>query len=243
LKLQNIRDKRAATSLCERIYQISFATPIFPKTELENKDKSLSASNLGSIIDDLSSEEILKISGEEIDVRNRLALAEILMKAGRSADTLSELLSWKEFEQFCRNVLEANRFEVRSNVRFTISKKRYEIDLVAAKWPHLLFIDCKHWRPKGRSGYVKAALKQRIRMNAALKKESVIGIRTKVSLSSFQRLSLIVSLADVTTLSLEETPVVPIFKFNSFLNGLDQFYDDMADATREGSVLENWIDT
>ncbi len=229
--------------MCERIFQISFTKPKFPENELESKLKNFDGSNLPRIIADLSAEGILKLSGVEIEVRNRIGLAEILMKAGRSAETLSELLSWREFERFCRNVLEANGFHVRSNVRFTRGKKRYEIDLVAAKRPYLLFVDCKHWRPGGKSEYRKAALKQRLRMQAALKKESVLGIRAGTSLSSFQQLSLIVCLADVTTRSFEETPVVPIFRFNNFLIGLDQFYDELSRASLGGNVLENWIDS
>jgi len=236
-------DRRAAISICERIFQISFKKPRFLKTELESKDKNFDGSNLRGTLDALSSEGVIKHLDKEIEVRNRIGLAEILMKAGRSAETLSELLSWREFERFCRNVLEANGFSVRSNIRFTLDKQRYEIDLVAAKRPHILFVDCKHWRPGGKSRYMKAALKQRLRMQAALKKESVIGIRDDNSLSSFQRLSLIVSLADVSTMSFRETPVVPIFKFNSFLIGLDQFYDELSVESLRGSALENWIDS
>lgn len=235
-------DLRAATSICERVFQISFKTPRFPKTALENKGKSLGASNLRKIIDDLSSEGILQLSGGEIEVRNRIGLAEILIKTGRPPDTLSQFLSWREFERFCRAVLEANGFEVRSNIRFTLNKRRHEIDLIAAKRPFLLFIDCKHWRPGARSSYIKAAQKQRLRMEAALKKESVIGIKAELRLSNLQRLSLIVSLADVTTPSFQQTPVVPIFRFNSFLIGLDLFYHVLSDESVGGGLLENWID-
>ncbi len=176
-------------------------------------------------------------------MKNRLRLAEILSKAGRSAESLSKSLSWKEFEGFCRNVLEANGYLVRSNIRFMRDKKRYEIDLIAVKSPYLLFIDCKHWRPGARSEYKMAAYKQRIRMEAALEKGSVIGINWEAGLTSLQRLSLIVSLADVTDLSFEGIPVVSIFRFNSFLMSLDQFWDQLNTQLIGAGVLENWIDS
>jgi Holliday junction resolvase-like predicted endonuclease len=239
--VQNVRDRIAAASICERIFQISLKKTRFPEGELEGKHHN--GANLGGILDDLSSDGILKHSGDEIEVINRLGLAEILVKSGRSVEALSQLLGWREFERFCRKVLEANGFDVRSNIRFTVNKKRHEIDLVAAKRPYLLFIDCKHWRPGAKSRYVKAALKQRFRMEAALKKESVLGLGAETSLSSFQRFSLIVSLADVTTQWSQTTQVVPIFRLNSFLTGLDQFCDELSIESLGGSVLENWVNS
>ncbi len=173
-------------------------------------------------------------------MRNRLRLAELLLKAGGSAESLSKLLSWREFERFCRNVLEENGFRVRSNVRFKRGAKRYEIDLVAVKSPYLLFVDCKHWKPGVRAGYKEAARKQRVRMEAALEKESPIGINWEPGLSGLQRISLIVSLADVTDLSFEGMPVVPIFRFNSFLMGLDQFWGQFSIQSIGDSSLEDW---
>ena len=240
---QDVTEGRTRASVCERIFQISFEKPKFPTRELEIRDKNFDAENLRRVIDDLSSEGIIELSGNEIEVRNRISLAEILVKAGRSVETLSARLSWREFERFCKNVLEENGFQVRSNLRFTQNRKRYEIDLVAAKRPYLLFIDCKHWRPGGRSRYLKAAQKQQLRMEAALKEESVIDIRAETRLSNFQRMSLIVSLGDVRANSFQAIPVVSIFRFNNFLMGLDQFVDELNVARQGGHVLEDWIDS
>ena len=242
-RVQDVTEGRTRASVCERIFQISFEKLKFPARELEITELNFDGENLRRVINDLSSEGIIQLLGKEIEVRNRISLAEILVKAGRSAESLSARLSWREFERFCRNVLEENGFQVRSNLRFTQNRKRYEIDLVAAKRPYLLFIDCKHWRLGGRSRYLKAAQKQQLRMEAALKKESVIGIRAETRLSSFQRMSLIVSLGDVSANSFQTIPVVSIFRFNSFLMGLDQFFDELNIARQGGHVLEDWIDS
>lgn len=215
------------SAVCERIFQISFKKPRFHESELENKSPETNGPCLNRIVENLVGKGIVKLSGNEIEVENRLDLAEILLEAGRSPATLSDFMSWKEFEEFCRDALEENGFEVHSNVRFTWRKKRHEIDLVAAKAPYLLFIDCKHWRPERSSGYKRAALKQRVRMEAALMEGSVIAAGTPKQCSRFKPLSLIVSLADVTVREVDGIPVVSIFRFNNFLLELDKFGDEL----------------
>ncbi len=232
--------KGMVSEVCERIFQISFKKPRFPESELENKSLDTNGSRLHRIVEYLVGRGIVKLSGDEIKVENRLDLAEILLKAGRSPATLSDFMSWKEFEEFCRDALEESGFVVHSNVRFTWLKKRHEIDLVAAKAPYLLFIDCKHWRPERSSGYKRAALKQRLRMEAALMEESVIVIRTPNNRSFFKPLPLIVSLADVAVREVEGIPVVSIFRLNNFLLELDKFWDELGVQSLRGISLENW---
>ncbi len=228
------------SAVCERIFQISFKKPRFPESELEDKSHKINGSSLHRILENLVSHGIVRLLGDEIKVENRLELAEILLRAGRSPTTLSDFMSWKEFEEFCRDALEENGFEVHSNVRFTWRKKRHEIDLVAAKAPYLLFIDCKHWRPERSSGYKRAALKQRIRMEAALMEESAIEIGTRKLRSRFKPLPLIVSLADIMVREADGIPVVPIFRLNNFLLELDKFWDELGIHPPSGISLENW---
>lgn len=228
--------------VCEKIFQISFRKPSFPQSELEDGSLAANGSHLRRIVEDLGGKGIVELSGNRIEVKSRLGLAEILLKAGRSPATLSDFMSWKEFEEFCRDALEESGFVVQSNVRFTWLKKRHEIDLVAAKAPYLLFIDCKHWRPERSSDYKRAALKQRMRMEAALIEESAIKIRRPNSRNFSKPLSLLVSLADVAVREAEGIPVVSIFRLNSFLLELDKFWDELEAQSFRGFSLENWSD-
>lgn len=228
------------SAVCEGIFQISFKKPRFRENEIENKSPDTNGSRLHQIVDNLAGLGIVKLWGNDIEVKNRLDLAEILLRAGRSPATLSNFMSWKEFEEFCRDALEKNGFRVRSNVRFTWRKKRHEIDLVATKAPFLLFIDCKHWRPERSSGYRKAALKQGLRMEAALRGGSAIAIGTRNSRSHSKPLPLIVSLADVAVQEVEGIPVVSIFRLNNFLLELDKFWDELGVQPHRGISLENW---
>ena len=214
-------------SVCEAIFRISFRKSSFLESDLEDKSLVVNGSRLHGIMEDLAGHGFVKLSGDRIETQSRLYLAEILVKAGRSPATLSVLLSWREFEGFCRDALEASGFVVRSNVRFTWQRKRHEIDLVAAKTPFLLFIDCKHWKPERPAGYKAAARKQRLRMEAALEEESAIMIGTTKSRSFSKPLSLIVSLADVALREADGIPVVSIFRLNNFLLELDRYWDEL----------------
>lgn len=230
---------RAIRELYLRILQISVKKLRFSASELGSMDLASGGPLLQRALTSLASENLICLSGDEIEVKDRLTLAEAGLKQGLLPDTVSGLLDWKEFEQFCHQVLERNGFAVRANLRFARDKRRYEIDLVAAKQPYLLFIDCKHWRP-GRSSYRKAALRQRLRMDAAFIEVSVLRVGTTTNLLDFQRLSLIVSLADPAVHTIEGTVIVPIFRFNSFLLGLDEFWDQRMAQTIGDISVENW---
>ncbi len=240
-KASNNVESRIGRDLYARILLLSLKKPRFLVSELVRLMPTLRAPHLQRALANLGKRGLLSISRAGIEVNDRLGIAEILMREGFSPDTISELLSWREFEQFCRQDLEENGFEVRTNVRFTHDITRHEIDIVAAKWPYLLFIDCKHWRPGKAAAFKGAALKQVRRMEAALKMESVLGMNASISLRKFQRLALIVSLTDTPTRMVDGIPLVPIFRLNDFLLRLDRYWDEVTIRKARNEDLENWL--
>ncbi len=226
--------------LCTCLLRLSRENPVLSLEAFEAFSWSKSGESWRNRLSILPDRDLIFISGETIEVRDRLGIAEILLSYGRSPESVSELLSWREFEQFCRRALEENGFAVSTNFRFTRDEKRYEIDIIAARWPHLLFIDCKHWRPGRSSGLKRAAQKQRSRMAAASNHTLKFEGRTRIDQSQYQRLALLVSLTDVRRL-IDGVPIVPIFRFNSFLQGLDQRWGGSTTTEAGEHHLENWL--
>src|SRR3989442_323542 len=101
-----------------------------------------------AIVEAVLSNASLLWVGSEISVlhsdRFRLAMA------AASNDSLGEVakaLRWQEFELFAGECLRLAGFEARRNVRVKDEKRGWQIDVVGAKPPLVLSIDCKHWKP------------------------------------------------------------------------------------------------
>ncbi len=233
-------EERLHLSLCEEILRASSGKEKIPLADIGGLNLEEMSERLRTALIFLADQRVFTIEKGEIAVKDRLRICEVLMKGGYSPETVSQFLDWKQFEQFCRRALEENGFSVVSNLRFAESGRRYEVDLVALRSPFLLFIDAKHWRPGRSSGYKEVARRQRERMNAALQGRSLLKVAKGADLSSFCKLPLIVSLADTRIQVVERTPVVPIFRFNSFLLRLDEFWDEHSAGLGESADNEAW---
>jgi len=69
-----------------------------------------------------------------------------LTLSGYSLSEISEILSWKEFEDIVSNILKEFGYDVRRNIY--IRKPKREIDIIGVKGSIALVIDCKNWRTK-----------------------------------------------------------------------------------------------
>lgn len=75
----------------------------------------------------------------------RLSIVLKCIRDGTPAEVLARHVSWKDFEILSARVLGECRFNVLTNLRLRLSKKRYEVDVLAAKSPIILLLDCKRW--------------------------------------------------------------------------------------------------
>ncbi|OLS15081.1 MAG: hypothetical protein RBG13Loki_1268 [Promethearchaeota archaeon CR_4] len=91
---------------------------------------------------------------------------------------LSVKLTWQEFEKLVTNALEQCEFKVVKNFHFTAGarKKRWEVDVIGIRGPHLIAFDAKHWTrtTQAPSALEKAASNQKARV-AALAGYSKLG--------------------------------------------------------------------
>lgn len=140
-----------------------------------------------------------------------------LIRSGMAPESVSSLLTWREFEGFCAEVLRARGYAVTTNV--VLTKPRRQIDIFAEGSSLSLCVDCKHWgRPFSSPSLEKVVTDQMERASLFREKRS------------FQSpiLPVILTLVDSTTRTVLGVPIVPIFAVGDFLASVSRFDPGLA---------------
>jgi len=173
---------------------------------------------------------LISMSDGVIMVNDRLSLALFAVSLGLDIRKVAEHLSWHDFEYFSAQCLEANDYDTFKNVVFTYNSRRYEIDVVAFRKPKVLCVDCKHWGlRKGKVSQLKKAVilhKERVLAFSNFLKRHLN--RYRIRSWSYARLyPIIVTLYEEPITIYEGLPIVPIAKFNNFLQSFDAWSDSL----------------
>ena len=141
----------------------------------------------------------------DFDIPNdRLQTALFAIKLGADVESVSEYLTWQDFESITGLILEKKDFDVTKNLILT--KPRMEIDVVGTKMDIALLIDCKHWKNMSKSA-----------LNEIVKKQ-VERVKRYVADENMSALPVIVTLHQEEIQFIENVPIVPIMKLSSFLD-------------------------
>lgn len=135
-----------------------------------------------------------------------------LCSLGVPLEDVSALLSWKEFEAFCADLLRSAGYEVRENVR--LRKPTAQIDLVATGTSLVLSVDCKHWKKGASVSSLAKVAQDQHRRNQLLRK-------TRPGLPPI--VSVILTLAQQGERFVDGAAVVPLFALRSFLSSVDGY--------------------
>jgi hypothetical protein len=128
-----------------------------------------------------------------------------------------EGLSWQEFEEYIRDLLEYHDFEVQFRKVFRTPERGYQIDVVAVGRGLCLCIDGKKYgRGRHRSSSLKGQAK--LHYERCLAHERAFGIRS---------IPVIVSWLDDSLMYENGCIFVPIDRLNDFLLNLDTYLSDM----------------
>ena len=151
----------------------------------------------------------------DFDIPNdRLQTALFAIKLGADVESVSEYLTWQDFESITGLILEKKDFDVTKNLILT--KPRMEIDVVGTKMDIALLIDCKHWKTMSKSA-----------LNEIVKKQ-VQRVKRYVSDENMSALPVIVTLHQEEIQFIENVPIVPIMKLSSFLDEFVGNLDSLA---------------
>ena len=151
----------------------------------------------------------------DFDIPNdRLQTALFAIKLGADVESVSEYLTWQDFESITGLILEKKDFDVTKNLILT--KPRMEIDVVGTKMDIALLIDCKHWKTMSKSALDEIVKKQ------------VQRVKRYVSDENMSALPVIVTLHQEEIQFIENVPIVPIMKLSSFLDEFVGNLDSLA---------------
>ena len=151
----------------------------------------------------------------DFDIPNdRLQTALFAIKLGADVESVSEHLTWQDFESITGLILEKKDFDVTKNLILT--KPRMEIDVVGTKMDIALLIDCKHWKTMSKSA-----------LNEIVKKQ-VERVKRYVTDENMSALPVIVTLHQEEIQFIENVPIVPIMKLSSFLDEFVGNLDSLA---------------
>ena len=80
-----------------------------------------------------------------LSTEQRVRLAVRAVELGADFQTVSGSLGWLEFEELVAYVFEENGFAVQRRYRFQAEGRRWEMDVLASRYPYILCAECKHY--------------------------------------------------------------------------------------------------
>lgn len=81
----------------------------------------------------------------EATVEQRIGIAVKAIELGADFQSVSNGLGWLEFEELVARVFEENGFNVLRRFRFQAEGRRWEMDVLASRYPHIVCAECKHY--------------------------------------------------------------------------------------------------
>jgi len=81
----------------------------------------------------------------KLSTEQRVRLAVRAVELGVDFQTVSVSLGWLEFEELAAHVFEENGFTVLRRYRFQAEGRRWEMDVLASRYPYIVCAECKHY--------------------------------------------------------------------------------------------------
>ena len=208
----------------------------FIKTALDIL-KETTDSNIVSENEYINSDVILdlglqrNVEGQiSVDREKRISIAMTLVEKGVAIGEIIELLTWKDFEGLVAGILTENGFRCIESFRRkgTNTIQGMEIDVVGIRGKTILAVDAKMWGIRGGKSNAlrRAAEKQKERTYRLTSQFNQLSKRVgSMNRGEYEIIPIIVTWL-VEGLELHDcVPVVPVFKFNSFILDFEQFQD------------------
>jgi hypothetical protein len=142
---------------------------------------------------------------------DRMKLAILALQSGNDIETVSKYLTWQDFEAFASDLLNLAGYVSERDLRFS-KPIRMQIDVLGINYNSQLAIvaDCKHWKRNDLSSLSSCAKRQ------AERASTLLAHRRKISYA----IPIILTLHAINIRFVDEIPLVPVSKFNSFVEEL-----------------------
>jgi len=171
------------------------------------------------------------LSGQQIRVslEQRLRIAELAIAVGADPERIARELRWQEFEALADLVLARDGFATMNHFVFKDSGRRFEIDVIAAREPMVLCVDCKHWHHGWAPSKIAAAARNQLLR--VLRLSQAFPVRGRKlwtgSWRSVRLLPAVLALADVSPKLIDGVPIVSALRFKSFLSEINPWVDEL----------------
>jgi hypothetical protein len=168
----------------------------------------------------ISSKSVAKSVLDYLEVNNIGSVS----KNTVNIEQISTYLSWKDFEKLASEVLRSFGYRTQTNVRF--AKPRMEIDIVGTSPDGFtIAVDCKHWKRSNLSSISNFSQKQVERAERLIKYDNAIS----------QVVPVMLTLHAESVTFINAVPLVPIYKFRSFIMDVKGFLPETYVASASSS--------
>ena len=190
---------------------------------LDNFDSGVE--NFGIVNDDVFNELLfflsqykIRIKGNKVDVSsfNKLSIALLAIRNGADVVKICGKINWHDFELFSSEIMKYHGYRVYTN--FRLKNPRREIDVIGIKSQKALLVDCKHWKKNSLSNLEEIVDKQ--------KKRSMLFLQ-KSNMKIENAFPIILTLLPNEFQFVDDVPIIPIDKLNSFLLDFDIYCQKM----------------
>jgi hypothetical protein len=137
----------------------------------------------------------------------------LAIKQGCDPERLSKRILWNDFELFTSLLIESAGYSYERNVVFT--NPRIQIDVIGFYRKIALLIDCKHWMKIQGFNISKFSSNQIRRAKIFLDKRKEVE----------SAIPIIVTLHEYDYSFFDKIPIVPISRFNEFLQNFPSYLD------------------
>lgn len=151
-----------------------------------------------------------------------------LIENGINIQAMFEFLDWKGFEIIIAAIFDKMDFTVLTNFHFKDEITKYEIDVLAFKFPYLFLIDCKHYKTPNQSIMKTATLKQKERTEVLIEVFPILydELVSKLHLPIKRQIflyPLIISWRNHEIQYYHEVPIIAFSQLSGFLHEIDEF--------------------
>ncbi|MDH4212792.1 MAG: hypothetical protein OEV85_02625 [Candidatus Thorarchaeota archaeon] len=165
-----------------------------------------------------------------VDREKRIDLAMAAVEKGMEISEVISFLTWKDFEGLIAGILVENGFRcIESYRRKGNSFERgMEIDVIGVRGRLVFAIDAKMWGVRGgKSSSLRTAVeKQKVRTKKLVNQSDHLSRKMKAEIQGQYEFVPIIVTWLVEEVELHEgVPVVPVFKFNSFVLDFESYRD------------------
>jgi Holliday junction resolvase-like predicted endonuclease len=142
-------------------------------------------------------------------------------------EDLLKAFEWQDFEIFLCQSLESFGFSALHTFRYTVNKKRHEVDIIGRDRQKILFIDAKHWNEKTASNgaLYRVAQEQATRAEHLILDPTIsgqllqrLGVSVKDTFHTYLIYPIILVSSNLAMNTIiNGIPIVSVLRFNEFL--------------------------